>query len=92
MKEIYVRVFGRVQLVMFRDFAQRKARGLGVTGYVRNLSDGSVEVLAQGEETALASFVEKLHRGPMLARVDNVEVTWRESEKRFEAFDILYTR
>ena len=58
-KEIEVIIRGRVQMVMFRDFTKRKAGSLGLTGTVKNLKDGSVCVVAQGDEDKLNKFIEK---------------------------------
>ena len=90
MQELHVIISGRVQLVMMRDFVQRKASGLGLAGWVRNLSDGTVEVLAQGEKPALDELLRKLRRGSILSRVDDVAPEWREMGERFSGFDILY--
>lgn len=69
-----VLVSGRVQQVGYRDFIVRTAKGLGLTGWVRNLSDGRVEILAVGEEDALSQLVEQSRKGPQLARVAEVDV------------------
>jgi acylphosphatase len=66
-------VAGRVQGVGFRFFVEREANELGLRGYVRNLSDGRVEVHAEGDESALASLRERLERGPLGSRVERVE-------------------
>jgi len=66
-------VTGKVRQVGFRDFTVRKAREYGVTGWVRNRSDGSVEILASGNDDAVAALVEACREGPPLARVDHVE-------------------
>jgi len=66
-------VSGRVQGVGFRAFVVEAARGLGLAGWVRNLADGRVEALAEGEPAALDRLAEALARGPLLARVDRVE-------------------
>ena len=66
-------VSGKVHQVGFRDFAIRRATALGVTGWVRNRTDGTVEILASGEEEAVASLVEACRSGPPLAGVDHVE-------------------
>lgn len=66
-------IAGKVQQVGFRDFAVRAAQGLGVTGWVRNLRDGTVEVVVSGEEDAVATMVEACRTGPPNARVDHVE-------------------
>jgi acylphosphatase len=65
---------GRVQGVGFRFFAERTARSLGVKGWVRNLSDGSVETLVEGPEEALQEYLNRLREGPGGARVLSVSV------------------
>ena len=67
------RVTGRVQGVFFRASAQRRAQGLGVVGYARNLADGSVEVLAIGPPAALEELRAWLAAGPTAARVTGLE-------------------
>lgn len=67
-------VTGRVQGVGFRWFVEREARALGLGGWVRNRSDGSVEVLASGTNQQLNGLYDKLKEGPRAARVDNVAV------------------
>lgn len=67
-------VSGRVQGVSFRANTARQAHALGIRGYARNLPDGRVEVLACGPGEALEKLIEWLHRGPLLARVDSVQV------------------
>ena len=66
-------VRGRVQGVGFRWFVEREAHILGVAGWVRNNSDGSVEVLAQGTRDQLFSLRSRLREGPRAARVDAIE-------------------
>lgn len=90
MQELRANVYGRVQMVMFRDFVQRKARGLKLVGYVHNLADGSVAVVAQGERTALETLVERLHEGSILSKVEKVEVAWGEPAHTFRNFSIRY--
>jgi acylphosphatase len=65
-------VTGRVQGVGYRFFAERAARECGVRGWVRNLSDGSVETVAEGEEDAIARFFDRLRQGPRGARVERL--------------------
>lgn len=67
-------VDGHVQGVFFRDWTSARARELGVTGWVRNRRDGSVEIHAEADAAVLARFVEWLHRGSPAARVDAVRV------------------
>ncbi|HEY7112178.1 MAG TPA: acylphosphatase [Thermoanaerobaculia bacterium] len=67
-------VSGRVQGVGFRFFAERAARELAVAGWVRNLPNGSVESVAEGEEDAIARYVERLREGPRMGRVTELRV------------------
>lgn len=89
-KRLECKIFGRVQLVMFRDFVQRKARARELVGTVQNNPDSSVSVVAQGEEVKLHELLDLMRRGPLLARVERVDETWRESLGEFRSFDILY--
>lgn len=89
-KEIRCSVTGKVQLVMFRDFVQRKARSLSLTGTVENKEDGSVFVVARGKEVNLQKLIEYLHKGPFLARVARVTVEWGEPTREFQGFKIFY--
>ena len=90
MQEMRAKVYGRVQMVMFRDFTTRKARGLQLVGYVHNLPDGSVEVVAQGERAALEKLLERLHEGSILSKVERVEVAWAAPTQEFRNFSIKY--
>lgn len=89
-KRLECTVYGRVQMVMFRDFVTRKARARSLVGTVKNNSDGTVSVVAQGEEGKLRELLERLHHGSLLARVDRVEEKWSEPLGKFKSFDILY--
>jgi acylphosphatase len=82
-------VTGRVQGVAFRDFVRREASSRGITGYVRNGDDGkSVEVVAEGDESALAALVDSLRSGPRFARVDRVETAFSEASGGFRRFSV----
>jgi len=70
-----VLVSGRVQQVGYRDHMVRQAQRLGIRGWVRNLSDGRVEMLADGEQDAVDAFLAACREGPQLARVDDVVAT-----------------
>ncbi len=72
MKARHAIVRGRVQGVGYRFFAERAARDLGVRGWVRNLPDGSVEAVAEGEDEAIARFVARLREGPRGSRVESL--------------------
>lgn len=90
MKEVHCQVHGKVQMVMFQDFVEKKARSLALTGYAQNMPDGSVEVVAQGEEGNLKQFIEHLHEGPLHADVVRVDVEWREPSERSQNFEIIW--
>lgn len=83
-------VQGRVQGVLFRDFVARHAEGLGVTGFVRNLRDGTVEVQAEGEKGSLERLIDYIKIGPPAARVEKVELSWGEATGSFPRFDIRH--
>jgi acylphosphatase len=67
------RVLGRVQGVGFRYFVRQAGADLGLSGWVRNCHDGAVETVAEGSVEALEAFEQRLHEGPALSRVDQVE-------------------
>lgn len=75
-KEIDCVVHGKVQGVGYRLFIKKQADKLGLTGFVQNEEDGSVNVVAQGEPETLEKFVESLKSGPYFSRVDKVKVNW----------------
>ena len=84
-----IKVYGVVQGVGFRSFARKKAYENGVKGYVRNLSDGSVEIIAEGDRKSLDRFLIEISRGPIFAQVDRVEK--KEIPFRgFESFEIRF--
>jgi acylphosphatase len=83
-------VSGLVQGVFFRDHTQRWATSLNLTGWVRNLRDGRVEVLAEGDKEKIDELVSRLNRGPPLSQVDRVDVKWEEYKGEFEDFRITW--
>jgi len=89
-ERIEVSVSGRVQLVMYRDFATRKARGLKLTGEVQNLADKTVRVIAEGPHEALEKYLVKLNRGSLLSRVDSVVPQWLPATNEYKTFSINY--
>lgn len=91
MLEMQCIVSGKVQGVSYRTYVQDSAGALGLTGYVRNLSDGTVEVVAQGDQTTLKEFVEYLHEGSLLSEVEGVAVEWRSLKNKLDDFSILYS-
>jgi acylphosphatase len=83
-------VRGRVQGVFFRDFTRTQAIALGLTGYVRNLPNGTVEAVAEGSREALESFLAQLRVGPPSARVDRVDAHWGDHRGEFVRFEVRY--
>ncbi len=83
-------VFGRVQGTFFRAFVRGKANGFHVTGYVRNMPDGSVEVFAEGERKVLDQLIAYLHIGPPAARVEKVVEKWAGESHKYSDFSIKY--
>ena len=81
-------VSGHVQGVNYRNYARGKARELGIHGSAENLPDGRVEVIAEGEAEDLAAFLDFLRRGPRLARVSDLEVSYSEPTG-LDGFNIL---
>jgi acylphosphatase len=67
-------ISGRVQGVGYRDWTMTTARRLGLTGWVRNRTDGAVEALIVGDDTAVGEMIDACRRGPTMARVDNVDI------------------
>jgi acylphosphatase len=89
MLEIQCIVSGRVQAVAYRAYVQDSATTLALTGFVRNLSDGTVEVVAQGDSDTLKDFIEHLHEGSSLAKVESVAVDWHSATVTYEEFSVL---
>jgi acylphosphatase len=81
-----ITVEGLVQGVGFRDFARRRARELGLSGYVFNSRDGRVQVRAEGAREAIEALVSALEQGPRLARVDRVLLRWCEATGAWPTF------
>lgn len=75
-KGINIKVFGRVQGVGFRYYAQKKAMELGISGYVRNLPDGSVYIEAEGDENAMEQYLLWCEDGPSWALVSRLDKQW----------------
>ena len=89
LKQLQLHVRGRLQGVYFRASAQREAKRLGLSGWVRNRSDGSVEILAEGEELSIRELHGWAQKGPSAARVDRVDTRWRGFTGEFADFRIV---
>jgi len=73
LKALRITLYGYVQGVGFRSYAKRHALALRISGYVRNMPDGTVQIVAEGDEMALEKYLKLVSRGPFMARVDRVE-------------------
>lgn len=88
MKQVHLKIFGHVQGVFFRAHALEKAQEHGIRGWVRNLPDQTVEIVAQGEDEALNTFIEWCKHGPPVAEVTNVVIYWEDISEPFSDFEI----
>ena len=84
-----VRVTGRVQGVFFRAWTREQAQQLGVSGWVRNCADGSVEAQFEGDGDAVKRIIDALQEGPPAARVDKMDVSEAETEDR-NSFEVRH--
>ena len=87
-RTVRIRIDGQVQGVAFRDWMKRTCRELGLTGWVRNRRDGSVEATVSGEPELVADMLELCRRGPPAARVSDVAVL-AEEDAAFASFEIM---
>lgn len=89
-RRLQIQIFGQVQGVAFRAHTMRRARGLGLDGWVRNLPEGSVELVAEGEDASLRELLEWCHSGPPAASVTRVEERWLDHIGDIGHFSIRY--
>ena len=89
-KRVHVFYSGRVQGVGFRFTAEQVALSLRIVGWVKNLPDGRVEVVAEGEEAKLVLFLEKMKNGPMKPYIRSVSVEWEKASGEFGDFGIQF--
>ncbi|AEH61469.1 acylphosphatase [Methanosalsum zhilinae DSM 4017] len=81
-------VSGRVQGVFFRQFTKDTATSLELKGYVKNLADGRVKVVARGDPESIEKLLNRLHEGPAMASVEGVNYRWVTECEEFRDFDI----
>ena len=86
----HVVISGRVQGVWFRASTKDKAQQLGLTGWIKNTSEGNVEAVFEGEEKLINEMLDWCHHGPPLAQVENIEVKKQEPINGFNGFFIRY--
>jgi len=88
--EVEIKIFGKVQDVGFRYAALHKAVELFLTGFVKNLDDGTVQIVAQGEQGSLEELASWVKIGPRFANVDRITADFREPNAKFKIFEIKY--
>lgn len=89
-KRVEIIVYGRVQGVFFRDFTLRKAEEFGITGWVKNLDDGSVQIVAEGKHKDLEKLISAVKIGPPYAKVKDIKIDWQDYIGEFTDFQIRY--
>lgn len=90
MKHVSIRVYGRVQGVCFRAYAQGRAERLGLAGFVKNMPDRSVYMEAEGPEENVEAFADWARQGPPAAKVTDIQVNYSDHLRKFEGFEIRY--
>ena len=85
---VHIFISGKVQGVFFRAETLTKAEELGLFGWVKNLENGKVEVLTEGEEEKIKELIGWLKRGPVLSKVDRLDLKWQEHKGEFKNFEI----
>ena len=90
MKRAHAFYSGRVQGIGFRYTAQNIAENLGVYGWVKNLEDGRVEIVAEGEEKNLKEFLDKILKGPLGRYIKDMELSWETPTSEFNDFDVRF--
>lgn len=89
-KKVVLNITGRVQGVLYRVNAKNRAKELNLTGYVENNKDGTVEIIAEGEENNLKKFIIWCYQGSPNAKVDNIKENWEKYTGGFNNFEIKY--
>ncbi len=89
-QQVHILVTGLVQGVAFRFYTCNEAKRLNLKGFVRNLSDGRVEILAEGDSIALEEFISWTHKGSPAARVDDVHASYKNASGRYDDFLTSY--
>lgn len=90
MKRIHVWISGRVQGIFFRANTRRKAMDLNLKGWVKNLEDGRIEVVIEGEDSDVRKMIEFLKKGPFGAKVTKFDLKEEKYKGEFESFEIAY--
>lgn len=90
MKRIHLIISGDVQGVGYRSWARRSALKRGLTGWVKNRPDRTVELVAEGKQQSLEDFIEECRKGPEVAWVERIDSTWKPATGEYVAFQVVY--
>ena len=90
LQKINIKISGDVQGVLYRYSAVEKAQELGLFGWVKNTSNGGVEVVAEGSKNSLDEFIKWCRQGPSFAKVNNIEVYWEKYKGEYATFEIKF--
>src|SRR3989344_4720433 len=86
----HIIVKGHVQGIFFRLNTKRVAMEFGLRGYVKNLDDGNVEIVAEGKGGRINEFIEFCKVGPKMAKVEGIDIKFEKAKENFESFEIKY--
>lgn len=89
LKRVHIFVSGFVQGVFYRENTRKRAKRLGLTGWVRNLNDGRVEAVFEGKEEKINEIINWMKKGTVLARVKDVEIYREEYKNEFSNFQVI---
>jgi acylphosphatase len=90
MKQAHIYISGMVQGVGFRGFIKSNAKRLGLKGWVRNLPDGRVEAILQGEKQVIESMIEEINKGNILSEVREMDVIWEDTQEVHDDFTVVH--
>ena len=88
MKQVHLLISGFVQGIGYRSWVRSRARSLGLTGWINNLENGSVETVFQGEEEKIKEMIKLCKEGPPMAEVENIEIQWDQINGEFKDFQV----
>lgn len=90
MKRLHLLIYGAVQGVFFRDYVNKIANSLNLKGFVKNNPDGTVEVVAEGDEKALRALLDKCQQGSPSSKVEKIKDSWEDASDEFDSFEVRY--
>jgi len=89
MVRVHLKIYGQVQGVFFRQSAKLEAERNGIVGWVKNLGDGSVEIMAQGDKKLVDQFIKWCRGGPPFAQIEKVDIHWEKDLHDFDEFSVF---